>query len=63
MHPMRVSQVYVAFRGHCRVAAWAQNDVPTTGSLVEKDVSAPMRDGVVLRADVLRASSGEFQPD
>jgi putative CocE/NonD family hydrolase len=58
---MRVSQVYVAFLGLCCVSAWAQNDVPTTGSLVEKDVSVPMRDGVVLRADVLRPrSEGRF---
>jgi uncharacterized protein len=43
--------------------ATAQQGPPSTGNfVVEKDVAVPMRDGVILRADVLRPSSGGAFP-
>jgi putative CocE/NonD family hydrolase len=43
--------------GLCCVSAFASKDLPTPDFPVEKDVSVVMRDGVMLRADVLRPSS------
>ena len=58
---MRMSQICMALLGLCCVSAFANKDLPVPDFPVEKDVSVAMRDGVMLRADVLRPSSeGRF---
>ena len=44
---------------------WSQDAVgsgPTNSIVIEKDVAVPMRDGVILRADIYRPASGDSFP-